>query len=196
MEQVKVIACKNNPRILGELYTVKSTAADGALYVDYLSSLPFMLCTDGTYANKKGTVVAPLDWVGPTPVPTADESHIPSEYPDGNPKSAQGAKKHSLRLIPTAALVAESEAFADGVQKYGAANWRETGVAASVYIDAAMRHMALYFDGGEDRASDSGAKHLGHARACLGIILDAEAAGKLIDDRPTPMPGLAELLVK
>jgi hypothetical protein len=119
-----------------------------------------------------------------------------TDHPDGNPKSAQGAKKHSLHLVPTAALIAESEAFADGVAKYGAANWRKTGVAASVYVAAAMRHIALWHDGGEDRASDSGAKHLGHARACLGIILDAEACGKLIDDRPEPMPNLEALLTR
>jgi hypothetical protein len=27
-------------------------------------------------------------------------------------------------------------------------------------------------------------RHLGHAKACLGILLDAEATGNLIDDRP------------
>lgn len=115
-------------------------------------------------------------------------------YPDGNPKSVQGAKKHSLRYSPTAALVHMNGAFADGAAKYGAANWREKGVAGSVYIDAALRHIALYFDGGEQVASDSKVHHLGHAMACLAIILDAEAAGTLTDDRPAPMPNLEALL--
>ena len=35
-------------------------------------------------------------------------------------------------------------------------------------------------------APDSKAHHLGHARACLGILLDAMANGCLEDDRPTP----------
>lgn len=115
-------------------------------------------------------------------------------YPDGNPKSIQGAKKRSLRFSPTAALLHMNAAFEDGAAKYGAANWREKGVAASVYVDAALRHMALYFDGGEQVASDSKVHHLGHAMACLAIILDAEAAGTLKDDRPTPLPNLEALL--
>lgn len=122
------------------------------------------------------------------------EQDFPTTYPDGNPKSAQGAKKFSLRHTPTVALIHLNTALADGVVKYGAANWREKGVAASVYIDAALRHIFLYYDGGEDLSSDSGVKHLGHAMACLSIILDAEASGTLKDDRPMPMPNLSTLL--
>ena len=119
-----------------------------------------------------------------------------STYPDGNPKSVQGAKKHSLRLFPLPAQVAACAALEDGCKKYGAANWRETGVASSVYMDAALRHMFQYFDGGEQVASDSGVHHLGHAIACLAIILDAEHQGTLIDDRPQPCFGASELLMR
>ena len=119
-----------------------------------------------------------------------------STYPDGNPKSVQGAKKHSLRLLLLPAQVAACAALEDGCKKYGAANWRETGVAASVYMDAALRHMFQYFDGGEQVASDSGVHHLGHAIACLAIILDAEHQGTLIDDRPQPCLGASELLMR
>lgn len=126
---------------------------------------------------------------------TGPSTLLPAQpYPDGNPKSVQGAKKHSLKYSPTAALIHMNGAFADGAAKYGPANWREKGVAASVYIDAALRHMSLYFDGGEQVASDSKVHHLGHAMACLAIILDAEAAGTLTDDRPIPMPNLEALL--
>ena len=107
-------------------------------------------------------------------------------YPDGNPKSAQGAKKHSLRFIPLPAQVALNQAFADGAMKYGAANWREKGVATSVYVDAALRHIQLYFDCRQQKAEDSGIHNLGHAMACLAIILDAEWNGTLKDDRPHP----------
>jgi hypothetical protein len=122
------------------------------------------------------------------------DSPTPEPYPDGNPKTAQGAKKVALRYSPTAALIALNAALEDGAKKYGAANWREKGVSTSVYIDAAQRHLALFFDGGEQVASDSKVHHLGHAMACLAIILDAEAAGTLNDDRPTPMPNLEALL--
>lgn len=118
------------------------------------------------------------------------------DYPDGNPKSLQGAKKFSLRYAPTTANIAMNQAFEDGARKYGAANWREKGVAASVYIDAALRHIALYFDGGEQKAADSGVHNLGHAMACLAIIIDAEACGKLTDDRPFPVAGLDALLIR
>lgn len=111
-----------------------------------------------------------------------------------NPKDAVGQKKAPLHLIPVAALAAEAGAFRDGVRKYGAANWRITGVQASVYIAAALRHISLWYDGGEDVASDSKVKHLGHARACLGIVLDAEACGTLTDDRPPAVPGLEAIL--
>jgi hypothetical protein len=105
-------------------------------------------------------------------------------YPDGNPKSLQGAKKYSLRYLPLPANIAVNRAFEDGATKYGPANWREKGVAASVYIDAALRHINQWYDGHQDDASDSGIPNLGHAMACLAIILDAQHCGTLTDDRP------------
>lgn len=134
------------------------------------------------------------EWCGSVAIGYRPQQETAQAYPDGNPKSIQGAKKKSLRFSPTAALLHMGAAFEDGAVKYGAANWREKGVASSVYIDAALRHIALYFDGGEQVASDSKVHHLGHAMACLAIILDAEAAGTLKDDRPTPMPNLEALL--
>lgn len=103
-----------------------------------------------------------------------------------NPKAAQGAKKYSLRHLPLSAAVEVNRALEDGVAKYGAANWRITGVDASVYIDAAKRHIDQWWDGGQEQASDSGVHNLGHAMACLVIIIDAQVNGKLLDDRPTP----------
>lgn len=108
-----------------------------------------------------------------------------SGYPDGNPKSVQGAKKYDLMYLPLPAKIEVNRALEDGAKKYGKANWRETGVSASVYLNAAMRHMDQYNEG-QERASDSGVHNLGHAMACLAIIIDAAANGKLIDDRPTP----------
>ncbi len=100
-----------------------------------------------------------------------------------NPKDIQGAKKAPINLIPPVALVHEALAFQNGAEKYGAFNWREKRVLASVYIGAALRHLLAYADG-EDRAADSGLHHLAHVRACLAILLDAEECGQLGDDRP------------
>lgn len=100
-----------------------------------------------------------------------------------NPKDLLGVKKPSLSKIPAVALLWESLAMMDGAGKYNPYNWRDNKVVASIYIDACKRHLDEWFEGVR-KADDSGCHHLGHARACLGILLDAEATGNLIDDRP------------
>lgn len=131
-----------------------------------------------------------VTWPAPVVTPTAQD------YPDGNPKSLQGAKKYSLRYLPLSASVEVNRALEDGAKKYGPANWRAKGVATSVYIDAAQRHISLYFDCKQNNASDSGVHNLGHAMACLAIIIDAEKAGTLTDDRPFPFPDGDALLMR
>lgn len=103
--------------------------------------------------------------------------------PSPNPKDRHGASKPSVALVPPVALLHEAMAFEQGAQKYGAYNWRDHKVSAMVYVNAALRHLLDYLDGA-DRASDSGAHNLGHARACMAILLDAESSGTLLDDRP------------
>jgi hypothetical protein len=100
-----------------------------------------------------------------------------------NPKDLLGVKKVSITKFPATALAHGAHAMMDGARKYGPFNWRGNAVIASIYIDACMRHLTAWFDG-EETASDSGVHHLGHAIACLGILLDAQETGNLIDDRP------------
>lgn len=104
---------------------------------------------------------------------------------DTNPKTRYGRAKPAISLIPGPALLHIADAFSDGAGKYGPANWRNDPVSTSIYVDAAYRHIMAYFDGRERSAEDSGVHHLGHAAACLCILLDAEEQGSLIDDRPT-----------
>lgn len=104
-----------------------------------------------------------------------------------NPKDAVGSKKLPLSVIPSVALAEEAKALLDGACKYGRHNYRITGVRASVYYDAVMRHLMAWWEG-ENCAADSGVHHLAHARACLAILLDAEYMHKLNDDRPPKMP--------
>lgn len=99
-----------------------------------------------------------------------------------NPKDILGSDKLPLHLWPTTATATGSLALLDGMLKYGRSNWRVAGVRASIYIDAAIRHIYKYLEG-EDFDPDSGVPHLGHALACLAILVDAKAAGKLNDDR-------------
>jgi hypothetical protein len=88
-----------------------------------------------------------------------------------------------VHLIPFAALLYESAAYAEGKGKYGQANWRIAGVSAMTYAHAALRHIGKYVNG-ERVDPKTLVHHLGNARACLGIILDAETSGMLTDDRP------------
>lgn len=100
-----------------------------------------------------------------------------------NPKDKIGARKPNLHLIPPALWIHTAKAMENGAKKFSPYNWRENKVKGSIYVSAALRHLLSYLDG-EDCASDSNVHHLGHAAACLGILLDAEATGNLIDDRP------------
>ena len=101
---------------------------------------------------------------------------------DTNPKSAFGDRKVPIHLWPASATIMGSLGLLDGALKYGRSNWRESGVRASTYYDAANRHLQAWFEG-EQADPDSGLPHLCHALACLAIIVDAEASGKLTDDR-------------
>lgn len=102
-----------------------------------------------------------------------------------NPKDAIGSDKLPLHLWPASATALGSLALLDGALKYGRANFRAIGVRASIYRDAAQRHLDAWFEG-EEADPDSGLPHLAHALACLAILVDAQAAGKLNDDRQAP----------
>lgn len=99
-----------------------------------------------------------------------------------NPKDLMGDNKVSLDAVSPFATIEESLAMMDGEMKYGYRNWRDKDVRARVYINACKRHLDMWLEG-QERASDSRVHHLGHARACLGIILDAQATEQLVDDR-------------
>jgi hypothetical protein len=117
----------------------------------------------------------------PTSLPDA-ESKAMSDIT--NPKDAIGQHKPPLCLVPASANILEATVFALGAKKYGSAfNWRKQNVGASTYVSAALRHLSQWFDGENDDA-ESGVSHLAHARACLGILIDASVCGSLVDDRP------------
>jgi hypothetical protein len=70
----------------------------------------------------------------------------------------------------------------NGMLKYGRSNFRAMGIRASIYYDACCRHLDAWFEGEEYDPEDN-VPHLGAALACLAIITDARAAGKMVDDR-------------
>jgi len=114
-----------------------------------------------------------------------------------NPKDQMGMMKLPMfSVIPPASMIYEARAMqygahlapkADGTLGYGRYNWRENKVVMSIYLDAIVRHLLGLYDG-EDNADDSGVPHLGHIKACCGILADAKENGNLVDDRPTPGP--------
>lgn len=105
------------------------------------------------------------------------------ELPDNNPKTAFGVLKNQVHYTPTTAIRELADVMRLGANKYGAYNWREKNVSASVYYDAALRHLMAWFDG-EDKDQESGRSHLAHAMACCTICIDAMENGSFIDDRP------------
>ena len=121
-----------------------------------------------------------------------------------NPKTLMGRQKLSvLSVVPPASILREAEAMhygahlaprKGGTKGYGPYNWRDDPVEVMIYVDACMRHLFAYVDG-EGTDPESGVTHLGHAKACLGIIVDAEANGTLIDNRPAVRKSAASSLL-
>lgn len=118
-----------------------------------------------------------------------------------NPKDAIGISKVSWSVIPPQVLdeiwqVAECKyrysfevigevglALTEGACKYGAYNWRVAGVRASVYYNAAFRHLGAWC-AGQDIDPDSGLSHIVKAIAGLVVIRDSMIVGNIVDDRP------------
>lgn len=121
---------------------------------------------------------------------TAPDPHPAAKA--SNPKDAIGAGKAALSLVPATALAYASLAHLNGAMKYGAWNWRKAGVRASIYLDAAMRHLLAWQDG-EEADPEDGVPHLAAVLACVNILIDARACGKLTDDRP-PSVGAAKVI--
>ncbi len=116
------------------------------------------------------------------PAFSAPRVHPKTEL-DGNPKDAIGSAKAPSMTVPTTIQALDGLAMLEGALKYGRHNYRAAPVRASVYVDALERHLKSWIEG-EEIDPDSDLPHLAKARACLGIILDAQICGTLIDDRP------------
>jgi len=102
-----------------------------------------------------------------------------------NPKDSLGIKKVPLSGMPAPVLLECGLVKLHGDLKYGRYNWREAGVRASVYYDAAIRHLMAWYEG-EDIDPDSGVHHLAHAMTGLSVLRDSQMRGNWTDDRPMP----------
>lgn len=101
-----------------------------------------------------------------------------------NPKDLAAIRdgKPRLDLLEYVAQVETAKAMATGAQKYGKKNYRLIPVLASVYGAAIGRHVGAWLDG-EDLDPESGLSHIAHIGANVQVILGAEDAGTLVDDR-------------
>ena len=114
-------------------------------------------------------------------------AEIQSGTKDTNPKDAVGVKKAPISTISGAVIAELGVAMLEGARKYGRHNYRISGVRASVYRDAAFRHLNKWWEG-EDIDPDSGLSHIIKAIASLAVLRDAQIFDNWVDDRPPPLP--------
>lgn len=114
-----------------------------------------------------------------------------------NPKDAVGIRKVPFSVIPLPVLAELGLAMLEGARKYGRHNYRAAGVRASVYVDAVLRHVSLFWEG-EDIDPDSRLSHVTKAIASLTVLRDSMIRGNWVDDRPPRVKDgwLKELNVK
>jgi len=107
----------------------------------------------------------------------------PQHVKDSNPKDAIGSTKPPIDNIPLSVISEVGMALAEGQYKYGGYNWRVIGVRASVYWNAAFRHIKAWWEG-EDLDPDSQLSHITKAISALVVLRDAMIQENWNDDRP------------
>lgn len=108
---------------------------------------------------------------------------VATESKDTNPKDAVGVRKVPFSVVPAPVLGELALALLEGARKYGRHNYRVAGVRASVYYDAALRHLMAWWEG-QDLDPDSGLSHVTKAIASLTVLRDSMLQGNWTDDRP------------
>lgn len=102
-----------------------------------------------------------------------------------NPKDSVGTRKVPMSTVPAGVLMEIGLGMLEGAVKYGRHNYRSAGIRASVYYDAAMRHLMGWWEG-EDLDPDSAAQlnHITKAITTLVVLRDAMMQDMMEDDRP------------
>ena len=106
-----------------------------------------------------------------------------TQYKETNPKDSCGVKKAPMSTVSAIVMAEVGVAMLEGSRKYGRHNYRVASVLASVYYDAAMRHLMDWWEG-TDIDPDSGMSHITKAITSLVVLRDAMLQGKFNDDRP------------
>lgn len=140
------------------------------------------ILTSMGYFNRPVTIEH-VDKSDPDPSKWTTTEHALGTKPT-NPKDAIGSSKPPLSCVSMPVMFEIGNAMLEGSCKYGRHNYRAAGVRASVYFDAAMRHLARWWEG-EDIDPDSGMSHVTKAIAGLVVLRDAQINGMVaFDDRP------------
>jgi hypothetical protein len=100
-----------------------------------------------------------------------------------NPKAQIGSYALPMGMISPLFAAHVALGKLNGAEKYGLANYIGTEVVMSIYLDAIQRHLDK-IKMGEVVDEVDGVNHFGAIGANCDIILSAQAAGTLIDDRP------------
>jgi len=108
---------------------------------------------------------------------------IGSVSDDVNPKAQIGSYALPMGMISPLFAAHVALGKLNGAEKYGLANYIGTEVVMSIYLDAIQRHLDK-IKMGEVVDEVDGVNHFGAIGANCDIILSAQAAGTLIDDRP------------
>ena len=106
-----------------------------------------------------------------------------TDFKPTNPKDRAATSRIDLTLFPDTAVAYGALAMTEGDLKYGGFNYRPAGVLASVYVAAARRHLAKWYNG-ENEDPKTGVPHLASVLGCIAVIVDSVEAGVLQDDRP------------
>lgn len=110
-----------------------------------------------------------------------------------NPKDIVGVAKAPMSTVSAPVLAEIGVAMLEGACKYGRHNYRVSGVRASIYYDATMRHLMAWWEG-ENVDPGSGLSHITKAITSLVVLRDAMIQGKVEDDRPPASPEFYEHL--
>lgn len=100
-----------------------------------------------------------------------------------NPKDAVGVQKVPFSVLSMQVLGEMGLGMLEGARKYGRHNYRVTGVRASVYFDAAMRHLVDWYEG-QDIDPTSGLHHLTKLLTTMMVLRDGMLQENWVDDRP------------
>jgi hypothetical protein len=117
---------------------------------------------------------------------TAADSVFAGMTQPADPKKLWGEKKLNVGAVPPTAILAMARGLGEGVDKYGAFNWRsDLGVETLTYYKGTLRHLFAWLDGEDvDPDSKTGKTHLEGAISSLAILIDAIESGYAIDNRP------------